>query len=229
MENNKNITVAEKFALCAIKEKISINGMELPPYLVISMIIEMVFEGSLEIIDKSKKKKWQSADEINVKLTKKIPTNEYNRKLYDMIAEMNKDEISIWKIIEPLINSFSNKKYMEFFESVKEKMINDKLISLEIKKGIFKEKEIIVINENKFDELIGEIRKEFLEKKEYSNDFILLLSLLDSTGCLKNFFIKYEKQTLKQKIKEIRETEIYKQVRIAKALIDYVDSSYVAY
>jgi len=141
-----NITVTEKYALCMLKEVKKFNDLELATHLIVSMVVEMMLEGSIEIIDNNKKKKWEIISDIKVRLNNKIPKNEYNRELYKIIEEFNKTEISISQIIEKLCYSFSNKNYFAVIQALQEKMISNKLISLQKKKGIFKEKEIIVIN-----------------------------------------------------------------------------------
>jgi len=222
-----NITVTEKYALCMLKEVKKFNDLELATHLIVSMVVEMMLEGSIEIIDNNKKKKWEIISDIKVRLNNKIPKNEYNRELYKIIEEFNKTEISISQIIEKLCYSFSNKNYFAVIQALQEKMISNKLISLQKKKGIFKEKEIIVINEEEFNSIIGKIRTEFLEKGTLTDEFVLLVSLLDSTNFLKNIFIKYEKETLKKRLKEIKETEISKQVSIAREVINALDTAII--
>ena len=222
-----DITVTEKYALCMLKEVKKFNDLELATHLIVSMVVEMMLEGSIEIIDNNKKKKWEIISDIKVRLNNKIPKNEYNRELYKIIEEFNKTEISISQIIEKLCYSFSNKNYFAVIQALQEKMISNKLISLQKKKGIFKEKEIIVINEEEFNSIIGKIRTEFLEKGTLTDEFVLLVSLLDSTNFLKNIFIKYEKETLKKRLKEIKETEISKQVSIAREVINALDTAII--
>lgn len=221
-----NVTVTEKYALCMLKEVKKFSDMELSAHLVVSMVVEMMLEGSLEIVE-DKKKKWEIIKDIKVKLNNKLPKDEYNRALYKIIEELNKPEIAISQIIEKLCYSFTDKKYMEVIQPLQNKMITDKLISLENKKGLFKEREVIVINEEEFNSTIGKIRTEFLEKENFTDEFILLVSLLNSTNFLKNIFIKYEKETLKKRLKEIKETEISKQVNIARELIDVINTALI--
>ena len=197
--------------------------MELAPHIAVSMIIEMILDGCLEVVDKIKTK-WEMVNKVYIKLNDKLPSTEYNRELYKIIEEINKPEITISQIIEIVCYSFSDKKYMTITRALKEKMINDKLISLKNKKGIFREREIIVLNEEAFNNTIRSIRVEFLEKGNFTDEFILLVSLLNSTNFLKSIFIKYEKETLKKRLKEIKETEISKQVSIARELIDAINT-----
>ena len=132
---------------------------------------------------------------------------------------MNKPEISIATIITTICYDFSNKKLKNIVESLKEERVKHELISLEYKKGLFGEKEVIAINDNEFNKTIEEIRTELLEKDILTDDIILLASLLNSTSFLKNIFIKYEKDELKKKLKEIKDTEISKRVKIARYVI----------
>ena len=223
----KNLTVTEKYALCMLKEMKHFDHIELSVYLTTSMIIESMLEGCLEIIDNNTKKAvFVLSNKINVKLNGKEPTNEYNKILCNIIKETGKEEIAFVKIIETICG-FSAKKINMLIQALKEKMIQDNLISIENKKGIFGQKEIININDNKFKEIITEIRTEFLKNCTLTDDFILLGSLLNYNNFLKHIFIKYEKDILKKRIKEIKETDISQRVEIAKDYIDLINASEV--
>ena len=87
-------------------------------------------------------------------------------------------------------------------------MLEDGLITLESKKGLIGNKEVVKIDEDKFANIIKEIKTEFLEKRNLTEDLILLASLLNSTKFLKNIFNKYEKEELNNRLKEIKDTEI---------------------
>ena len=98
-------------------------------------------------------------------------------------------------------------------------MFKDNLITLEEKKGLFGIKEIIVVNEDNFNTLINDLRAEFLEKGNLTEDYILLGSLLLESKFLKNVFNKYENETLNKRLKEIKDSEIASKVKIARELI----------
>ena len=78
--NNVNIT--EKYTLCMLKEKKMLYENELTPHLIVSMMIEMMLDGNLEITDKDK-----------VKLNEKVPTAKYNKRLYEIMKDLKKEEI----------------------------------------------------------------------------------------------------------------------------------------
>ena len=68
-----NVSITEKYTLCMLKEKKTLYEKELAPYLIVSMVVEMMLDENLEITDKNK-----------VILNSKIPTVDYNKKLYDI-------------------------------------------------------------------------------------------------------------------------------------------------
>ncbi len=203
------ISITEKYGLCMLKERKNLQGRELTPYLIVSMIIEMMLDENLEITDKNK-----------VILTDRIPTANYNEKLYEIIGDMKKEEIPLKNILTSICYGFSTKNLKEIINILKEDMLKDNLIILETKKGLIGNKEVIKIDENKFTDIINEIKTELLEKGNLTDDTILLASLLNSTKFLKNIFNKYEKEKLEDRLKEIKDTEIAKKIKIAQAVIN---------
>ncbi len=209
-----DLTITEKYALCMLKEKEKFYESELTPYLLTSMILEMMLDGSLEVVDK------------NIKLIDKIPKDNYNIQLYYAIKErkfagiLKKADISFRDIITLVCYSFSNKTMKSIIEPLKVKMIEDQLIHVEMKKALFGKKEIIVVNDDKFNCVVEEIRNEILEHDDLSDDIILLSLLLNATKFLKNIFTKYEKEKLDERLKEIQKSEISSKVKIAQEVID---------
>jgi len=223
----KNITITQKYALCMLKEMKKLRNGELSPHLIVSMIIEMRIEGCLEIINNNEGKKFESLRRYTVRLNNKQPVNEYNRKLYRYIEEMNKEEIEIDSIIKSTCYGFSDKKLKDITESLKKEMVANELISLQEKKGILGKKEVILIDNNKFTQTIEEVRTKVLAEEQLTEDMVLLISLLNATYFLKNIFIKYEKENLKKRLKELEDNLIFKQVKIARLVISDMTDVYV--
>ncbi len=71
--------ITQKYALCMLKEKRTLHENQESPYLVSSMLIEMMLEGSIEITDKDK-----------IVLNEREPGVSYNKCLYTYIKEMSK-------------------------------------------------------------------------------------------------------------------------------------------
>lgn len=218
------ITITEKYALCMLKEKRKFYETELTSHLLVSMIIEMMLDGNLEVGNKCK-----------VRLTDKIPTANYNIQLYNAIKERKftgivkkSDEIPFKDIISLICYSFSSKIIKSIVEPLKEKMVEDKLIILEEKKGLFGNKEVITIDDDKFNNVVEEVRAEILENGKLTDDIILLSSLLNATKFLKNIFTKYEKEKLENRLKEIKQTEISEKVKLAQEVIDEMSATMAA-
>lgn len=171
----------------------------------------MMLDGNLEINDKNK-----------VILKDKIPKISYNRKLYEIIQDMKKDEISLKAILKSVCY-ISLKKLKSIINLLENQMLEDKFITLEIKKRLIGSKKIMKINEDQFNEITEEIRLELLEEN-LNEKIILLASLLNSTKFLKNIFNKYEREKLNNILKEMKDTDIAKSVKMAQSIINYLHS-----
>ena len=139
--------------------------------------------------------------------------------MYDVIKDMKKDEVSLRYILSSICYSLSTKNLKSIISALKDKMVEDGLITLENKKGIIGDKEVIKIDEDKFTNIVNEIKTEILEKGNLSEELILLTSLLNSTRFLKNIFSKYEKEKIDDVLKEIENTDIAENVKVAQSAI----------
>lgn len=215
----RDVSVSEKFALFMLKEKYSFNYLEFKIYFIGSVLIEMIMDGNLKIIDNINQKNKLFDSKYKVTLTTKAPNKEYSRVVYNYIKDLNKNEISLKDAIHYVLYGkygFSDKKYRELVSLVKTSMISNNLINIDKKRGLFRTKDVILVNEDKFSSLIEEIREEFIEKDGYDDKTILLVSLLNLVNCLKNVMNKYEKSELKEKLAVIKDTDIYEYVGVAR-------------
>ena len=122
-------------------------------------------------------------------------------------------------------SGFSDKKYREIVSALKEEMVVKGLISLEEKRGLFGKREKLVINNEKFDLVVDEVKAEFIDKDNSSDKTLLLGSLLNSINFLKNIVNKYEKDDLKNRINQIKDTDISKKVKVAREVIAIITSA----
>ena len=204
----EKFNLTEKYALCMLNEREdSLENGDLVAHLVTSMIFEMVLDCNLKLTGNQ------------VKVTDKIPEIDYNRKLYDYIKEMKKDEISIEEILPYICTN--NKKKQEITESLKNVMLKHELISTENKKGLFGNKEIITVNNSKLEDIIKEVKTEILYTNEVSEEIKILGALLNATKILN----KYEKDLLNNKMKEIEKNdETGINARMAHAIIYEIET-----
>lgn len=220
-----NLTVVEKYSLCALKEIKSFNNVQFSIHLITSMLLEMMLDDNLEIIERDKKSLFGS--EYKIILNAKAPNNSYNRIVYNYIKDMNKMEYDLFDIIMQIHHGsgFSDKKYREIVSALKEEMVVKGLISLEEKRGLFGKREKLVINNEKFDLVVDEVKAEFIDKDNSSDKTLLLGSLLNSINFLKNIVNKYEKDDLKNRINQIKDTDISKKVKVAREVIAIITSA----
>lgn len=202
-----NITITEKYALFMLKEKKNLYGSEMP-YLFMSMLVEMMLEGKVEITEK------------NQVIIKNKATTSYNEEFCDFICHMKKEVVYLKDIVTSITDGFSNKKLWNIIKLLQESMSAKELIVVEHKKGLLKEKEVITVNEESFTKIVAEVRDEFLDKDNLSEDGILLGTLLNASKILKNIFTKYEKEALNRRLREMKNTEIAEKVKIAQTAID---------
>lgn len=158
-------------------------------------------------------------DKNEVVLNDKVPTANYNKKLYEILKNMKKDKVSLRYVLASICHSFSTKNLKSIINELKDCMLRDNLITIETKKGILGNKEVIIIDESKFTEIINEIKTEILENGNLTENLILLTSLLNSTRFLKNIFNKYEKEELNNRLKNINDTNIAQKVKVAQATV----------
>ena len=220
-----NLTVVEKYSLCALKEIKSFNNIQFSIHLITSMLLEMMLDDNLEIIERDKKSIFGS--EYKIILNAKAPNNSYNRIVYNYIKDMNKMEYDLFDIIMQIHHGsgFSDKKYREIVSALKEEMVVKGLISLEEKRGLFGKREKLVINNEKFDLVVDEVKAEFIDKDNFNDKTLLLGSLLNSINFLNNIINKYEKDDLKNRINQIKDTDISKKVKVAREVIAIITSA----
>ena len=186
----EKFNLTEKYALCMLSEREdSLENGDLVAHLVTSMIFEMVLDGNLKL----------TANQV--KITDKIPDIDYNKKLYDYIKEMKKDEINIEEVL-PFICTNDKKKEV-ITESLKNAMLNQELISTENKKTLLGNKEIITVNNSKLEDVIKEVKSGMLNTNEVSEEIKIFGALLNATIILTKILNKNEKELLNNKMKEI--------------------------
>ena len=84
--------------------------------------------------------------------------NSLHNRNKEHIKDMKKEEVSIKDIITSICYSFGSKKIKSIVEPLKEEMVKSELIFLKNKKGLFGNKQNIILNDEKFNNVINELR-----------------------------------------------------------------------
>lgn len=107
----------------------------------------------------------------------------------------------------------------EYLKSLSISLVDQQVVQPEIG-GVFHNKPLYIPNQQAVEKVVEKIRAEFLEGGPVDETLILGL-LLHKSCLLKNFFSKFESETLKSRIEEMKESE---DNSVIKKIVDYVDT-----
>lgn len=206
----KDLSFTQEFFLCALKQKGSttlMNSMESSTCLLAGMLLELLLDGDIEIDEKKKVL-------IKQPLSSEKP---YLASLYGFI-QTNKP-MKVETIAEKL--AFDFKKPDELFQLVGNSLAKDGYVTQESQKGLFKSKSRFIPNENEVTKVIEKLRAEFLEEGQISDEVLVLGALLNKSGLIKRYFSQHEVQKLKERLKEVKQSEAGV---LVKKMVDDIDT-----
>lgn len=209
----KELSITEKYSLFIIKENKKIDISTFAPYYTMSILMEMVLDGTLSLDEKNK-----------IMINSKKVKAGYKKYMLDIIVEKSNKPLTIKKLVSELYCGINNKKMKPIKEELINSLLEKKSITKTTKKILFINKEVLSVNEEIFENVVEEIRSEFLEEGNITDEIIVLSTLLNETRYIKKVFSTYEKSQMKDRIKEIKKTDISKKVQIAKQVIDEMNT-----
>lgn len=198
-----DLTVSEKYLIVSLTDrgKLPLLGMEVPSCLVVAGLFDLVFNDIVEIEVKKR-----------LKTVKELPGDlDFLRCLYDMIKENPK--LTLDRLVSEYVLTFTGKRLNDYFKSIAVSLAEKGRADLE------KDGKICFPKEGEKDKIIQEIRAELLEDGVVSKEILLLTALMYKGQQIKKYFSKYEADCLKNRIKEIKKTEIGELVSEA---VDYI-------
>lgn len=205
----KSLSIAQDYLLCTLSEKGKISSMstEMPICLVVGGLLDMVLDGCIAI--------------NNDKFCVFRPLSDHLlhlQPLYDFIAE--KKEVKPEGLVDSYCFSLDSKKLNALLESIGDSLAEAHCVTKE-QGGLFGKSTRYLPDANEVDHLIQQIRAEFLEDGELSDEMAGLTVLLERSHQIKRYFSPYEKDQLKQRLQEIRALSAY---RLVKQMTDYIDT-----
>lgn len=206
----KDLSITQEYMLCAMNEKGKISGFDT------NKLVCMVAAGLLEL---------QMADCIQLEKKKvmvinSLPENKpYLHPLYDFIDQGR--PVKVEKIIEEYNYSFSDKKLKDFMGAVGDSLADMGLVSITETNGVIGRKKSYVPSREAVHHVIDMIRAEILEDGKITEDIVCLVVLLERSRIIKTYFSAFEQKEIRQKLKEIVNSEAGK---LVKYMIDYIDS-----
>lgn len=211
----KDITLSQEFLLCVLnkKGKISTFSGNYVPALTAAGVVELVQAGLVAIEHKK------------ASIFAPLPAEAAHlRQLYDYIEQ--KQPITLENIVGHFNFSFSQKAANGLFADIKQALAdNGCLCEVADKPLLGDEKTVLAPDSACVDAVIQKIRAELLENGPLDESTIALAALFEKTQLLKTYFSKYESDTLKQRIKEIKKDPSY---AVVAEILDYFDAILVA-
>lgn len=200
----------QDYFLCSLNPKGAaelVNSDEGAAILFASAILELQFAGIIEL---DNKKRFVVGKDLPPQLN-------YLQPVYDFIKD-NKP-----KKIESLGEDFyfNDKLPKALFTSVGESLVQLGVATEKTNQGLFKNKTYILPEEKTVISIIEKIRAELLEDGKITDEVVILSALLEKKSLIRNYFSKYERDLIKQRLKEIRKSDSY---QLITKLLDAMDS-----
>lgn len=207
----KDLTLVQEYLICQMNKKGKFNTLDVTANiaLVVASVIELLQNDIITIEDK----------EVIIKseLTEQFS---YLKTVYDFINISKTSKLK--KIVCDMC--FVNKLMNELFEDIKLTLHNEDCLIEKVSSTLFKNKIIFAAKETCVESIIQKIRAEILEDGEIDDNTSVLVSILGQTDKIKDYFSQYESDTLKKRIKELKNNEKYKSTW---DIIEYVEFLFV--
>ena len=203
-----SLSISQKYLLCALSSKGKIPALSFERIIAVaaSGVVELMIDGIIE------------TDGKKLSIIKPLSSDKkYLSPIYDYIEK--KQPVNFKTVIEHFSVAFTSKNSDELIDSIGASLVAAGCVKQE-KRGIFGNKNAYIPDEKAVDYIVQNIRVEILEDGELTEDIAALTVILDKTGELMKFFSSYEKKTVKQRLKEIKNNPESKE--IAK-VINYVE------
>lgn len=207
-----NLSIVEKYALCVLdiekKGKAFFYVGKYPACIVASIFMELLLNETV-IIDNKKK----------VIINKELDTDkEYLKLVYNKILSKKPRSLKNW--IEYYVAGFSNKPIKEVVKSVIESLVLNNSLQLEKKRSFFKETVNYNVDKSNLEAVIQNVRTEFLENNTLTKETTILVALMLQCDLLKKYFSKHEENRVKERIKEVKKSEVWSEVNSVKEVLD---------
>lgn len=206
----KSLSIAQEYVLCSLNKKGNFPplSIKIPVCVVASGLIELLISNCIKMDDN---KKLCVINDLGVEQV-------YLKSLFD---SLNKPKpIKIQDIALEYNLSFTNKRLNALVADIGNSLADRDCVTAE-KGGIFRNKFYFIPNPDEVDRVIQKIRAELLESGTVSDETVALVSLLEESNQIKNYFSKYESKQLNVRLKEIKKASSN---QLLKQMLDYVDS-----
>lgn len=214
----KDLSITQEYLICSLNEKgrLSNHSNEQSICLLIGGLLELQNRGFAQI----QNKKVVILKELN-------SVYSYLQPLYSTIRDIKKPNV-IKDIVIEYTMSISGREFAHYFECVGTSLVNEECAEEIMKKGIFNTTKYFVPNKICKENIIQKLRTAILEDGAINAETVILISLLDKSELLKQYFSKDESNQLKLRLNEIKTSTQYELVKEVLIIIDEIFAIFVA-
>jgi len=204
----KELSITEEYALL-VMEHFHSFGSEQSACLFASAFMELILDGYLELDDKKR-----------VVIEKELNSDEdYLSTIFNLVKDAKKPKtLKSW--LSDLVLNGSNKPMKKMIEMILNNLIEKEMLMEVEKKGLFRTKKILTIKNDSADFVVQKLRATVLEDENFTDEAIILIALLTQSKFIKKYFSKYEMSSVNERLKNLKETEEYENIRMAVAVVD---------
>lgn len=203
------LSITQSYLLCVLNEKgkLPTFGTEAAICLVAGGVLDLIFSGCVKVEDK----KLGITDKL-------VDEKQYLKSLYELIKD--NESITLKKIASEYCFSLTDKKLKALVEDVGTSLAKVQCVKTE-QGGFFGSTTCFIPDAQAVDDIVQRIRAEILEEDTLSEEMIALASLLEKSNEMKQYFSKYEKKQLKERLEIIRKESSN---QLVKEMVDYINT-----
>ncbi|WP_099203448.1 GPP34 family phosphoprotein [Miniphocaeibacter massiliensis] len=205
----EDLSLSQEFFLLSLNEKGKISSINTD--LNVCVVASALFELSLRNIVKIEDKKTEVIEELPQDM-------EYLLSFYKYLKEKVR---KINNIISDYTQSFSGKKIYNLYYDLGQSLYKNNIVDFK-EKGKLDSMDIFIPKKSIVENIINEIKKELLGSEKLDVKTVVLTNLLDKSHQLKQYFSSYEKKDLKNRLKEIKNSEENKMIQDMLSYIDFL-------
>lgn len=211
------LNVAEKLVLCILNKESSSRfiflNVNYASSIGASVFMELFLEDAISL-----------NNEKRVVIKNELSTDKnYLKDVYERIKNDKPKKLKKW--IETYGTGFSIKPIKEILNSIIESLEKQGVLKVTKERGLFKEKVKYVVSEDVVTSIKNEIRSRFLKDEMLTKELISLTTLINQCELLREDLSRYERKTVKTKLKEIKKNDSVEGVKELQAVVDEIQAA----
>lgn len=127
--------------------------------------------------------------------------------LYEQIKE--REPVSAHKLVESYVFAATEKNLHQLIEAIGAELEQVQCGEVVRERGLLHEKVRFHPNQAAVQQVVDKVRDAFFSDSALSDNIVALAALLEESGMLRQYFSKFEADTLRQRLKELANVDEY--------------------